>query len=215
MKNIIFIAAPGAGKGTQSKLLEDKYHFSHISTGDLIRDEIKKNTPIGLEIKHGIEQGFLASDDIVFQLLDSKLKELSHEEGIVFDGFPRNLEQAKRYDERYDNTDMDIDYVIHIDIEEAEAMKRVLGRMTCTSCGAIYNEHYDTFTKEGHCNKCDGILNKRTDDNEETFDQRFKIYEEETKPLLEYYQNKKILYTVKTSLNKEDVFAEIESIIVG
>lgn len=215
MKNIIFIAAPGAGKGTQSKLLEDKYHFSHISTGDLIREEIKKNTPIGLEIKHIIEQGSLVSDDIVFELLDSKLKELSHEEGIIFDGFPRNLEQAKRYDERYQNTDMDIDYVIHIEIDEPEAMKRVLGRLSCTSCGAIYNEHYDTFYKEGHCNACDGILNKRTDDNEQTFDKRFKIYEEETKPLLEYYQTRNLVYQVKSSFHKEDVFAEIESIIVG
>lgn len=215
MKNIIFIAAPGAGKGTQSMMLSERYNYLHVSTGDLVREEIATGSERGLAIKEIISHGSLVNDDIIFDLLDVKLKASNQAKGIIFDGFPRNLEQAKRYDQIYGKNEMDIDYVIHIDIDKDEAMKRILGRLICSKCGSIYNEYYDKFNNQNHCNSCDSTLDKRVDDNEVTFGRRFDVYLEETKPLIDYYKEQNLLYTVKASDNKEDVFKEIESIIKG
>lgn len=215
MKNIIFIAAPGAGKGTQSQMLQEKYGFDHVSTGDLIREEIANETEIGLKVKDLIRQGLLVNDDIIFDMLKNKLVQFKESKGIIIDGFPRTKEQALRFDELFGQSDNKIDYVIYIDIDQVEAMKRVLGRMTCSACGSIYNEYYDSIHEMGKCNACGGELKRRSDDNEESFNKRFHVYLDETYPLIDYYKKQNKLYTIQATNDKEEVFHAIEGIING
>lgn len=208
MKNIILYGAPAAGKGTQCELLIEKYGYNHISTGQLFRD-LDDSNEFNKSIKETIASGNLVDDETTSQLVKNKLDSL---EGlVVLDGFPRNLNQAKFLDEFF------TDYiVINIDVDYEEAKKRVLGRMTCSKCGKIYNE----FTKEmipkvaNICDNCNVELDKRTDDNEESFKTRFDIYMNNVSEVLGYYRNKNLLYIVK-SVNPQETFEQIESVLVN
>lgn len=212
--NIILIAPPAAGKGTQSELMVERDGLSHISTGDLLREVAKENTDIGRHIKGLLEVGSLIEDDIVLKLLEEKLINLNSKEGHIFDGFPRTIYQADKLEEVLSKLNQKVDFVFYIDIEKERAMKRMFGRLTC-SCGAIYNTYRDTFKKDGYCNLCGEKLSKRTDDNEEAFNYRFDLYVEKTKPLVDYYKNKNLLYSISASDDKEVTYKEIESIIKG
>lgn len=207
--NIILIAPPAAGKGTHSALLKEKYGLSHISTGDLLREVAISND----DIAEKLSRGELITDEIVFELLENKIRELNSDKGHIFDGFPRTLNQADELENILSKFNQKVDVVIYLDIDKEIAMKRVLGRLTCTSCGKIYNIHIDKFKKENYCNICNIELNKRKDDNEETFTKRFDTYLEKTAPLIEYYKNKGLLYNVLTQQNKEDTFKLIEEVL--
>lgn len=215
MKNIILIAPPAAGKGTQATLLKEKHNMVHISTGDLLRHEVASNSEVGLHVKKIMEEGLLVEDNIILNLLEKRLKEKDCDNGYILDGFPRDLEQAKAYDELAHRLNRTIDYAIFLDIDKEEAKKRIIGRISCPSCGAVYNEYFDTFEKPGYCNDCSTKLEKRSDDNEETFNQRFDTYLEKTRPVVDYYKAKGILYIVDSNINKENTFNQIESIIKG
>ena len=178
--NVVFIAPPAAGKGTQATLLRDYYNFYHISTGDVLREIAETNTPLGCEIKALIDNGKLVSDELMAKLLKEKIGSLGNVEGIIFDGFPRTLEQAHMLDEILNEVGMKVNKVIYFDIDKDTAMKRALGRVTCKDCGEIYNTYFDTFLKEDECSKCGGKLEKRMDDTEEKFSNRFDTYLEKT-----------------------------------
>ena len=215
MKNIVFIAPPAAGKGTQSDLLKEKYNMVHISTGDLLRHEVSSNSDIGNHVKELMEQGLLVDDEIIFKLLEKRLKESDCDSGYILDGFPRDLTQAIGYDEMAKRLHRSIDYVIFLNISKEQAMRRITGRVSCPSCGAVYNEYFDTFASSGFCNKCSTKLEKRSDDNEETFNHRFDTYTMKTQPVIDYYKEKGILYVVDSGGSKENTFSQIESIIGG
>lgn len=209
MKNIIILAPPAAGKGTHSILLKEKYGLSHISTGDLLREVAVTNK----EIEEKMLKGELISDEIVYELLENKIKNLNSNKGHIFDGFPRNISQAEELDRILSKFNQKVDVVIYLCIDKDIAMKRVLGRLTCPKCGQIYNIYNDTFKKENHCNRCDTKLTKREDDNEETFTKRFDTYLEKTAPLIEHYKNKGLLRNVICQKEKEDTFKLIEEVL--
>ncbi|MEG2321901.1 MAG: adenylate kinase [Bacilli bacterium] len=215
MQSIILIAPPAAGKGTQSKLLTDKYNIPHISTGDLLRKASNDNTKIGLEIKDIMNKGLLVTDEIVLTLLKDRLKQDDCSKGYILDGFPRNLDQATAYLNILAEIGKPLGDVIYLDIDYETARKRIVGRLSCTKCGAIYNDQFEDSKPLhfGTCDKCGSSLMKRADDNDETFKERFNIYLKQTYPLLDFFTKKGCLYRIGSGINKERTFKEIEKII--
>jgi len=214
MNNIIFIAPPAAGKGTQSALLEEKYNYIHLSTGDLLRNEIKKGNELGKEISNLIEKGELVGDDIITELLKNELANIKHQK-FILDGYPRNINQAKILTDIFNELGIDNYTVIYLDLDKELAMKRALGRVICSNCGASYNTYFqDLMPKEnGICDKCHSKLETRTDDNEETFKKRFDTYINATNPLLDYYKKENKLKVVDASQQSVDIFQNIVKVL--
>lgn len=213
MKSIVFIAPPAAGKGTQSIRICKEYHLSHISTGDLLREEINHDSEIGKRIKQIINDGFLVSDDIILSLLMRKLENIKG--GYILDGFPRNLNQAIKYDEILNSQNKKLDYVIYINLDKELSKKRIIGRVSCPQCGNVYNNMLEENCpqKENICDNCQMPLIKRDDDNEEIFEKRYETYISETAPLIDYYQQKGILFEIDGSLLKDEIFKKICEVI--
>jgi adenylate kinase len=210
MKNIIFIAPPAAGKGTQSAYLEDKYGYVHLSTGDMLREVAKENSSFGLEIKNLIDNGKFVSDDIMVNIIKKRIDSLNGKP-FILDGFPRTLPQAE-YLKNIINDDYE---VIYLSIPEDIAMKRALGRITCPKCGRSYNIYFEQEkpSVENVCNNCHSPLEKRKDDNEESFKERFQTYLMKTSPLLKYYENLNKLKEVDVNKDSKEIFKDIEAII--
>jgi len=210
--NLIFIAPPAAGKGTQSELLCNNHNFYHLSTGDLLREAISKNDENSIKLKQIIEQGKLVGDDIILDLIS---KEIGKDGDYIFDGFPRNLKQAISFDELLVSLNRKVDYVIYLKVDKFLAQKRILGRLSCSNCGSVYNSQIEESNPkiEGICDDCGASLIKRTDDNEETFNNRFDTYMKETEPVINYYKDLNILYELDSSLDKYIIFNEIKKII--
>lgn len=217
MKNIIFIAPPAAGKGTQAKLLAEKYNIPHISTGDLLREEAAKSTDLGIKIKNIMESGSLVNDDIITELLRNRLVQSDCDNGYILDGYPRNLEQAKIYEELLNSINKELGVVIFLDIDKELAMERTLSRIVCSNCGTSYNLIIESLKpkKENICDKCNYDLKVRTDDNEATFINRFDTYVLKTQSLINYYKEKNVLEVVRVidGLSALDIFKQIEEII--
>ena len=212
--NIILIAPPAGGKGTQSELLCSKYNIAHISTGDLLRAEVENGNT---ELKKIMDAGMLVSDEIIFDLIKKRISSNDTINGYLLDGFPRNIEQAKTYDEILKELNKDIGYVIELDIDPELASKRISGRRSCPKCGATYNIYFDGMkpSNENVCDKCGSTLTKRDDDNEETYKTRYNTYLEKTKPLIDYYKEKGVLYVVDANGTPEQTFKNIEDIVRG
>lgn len=205
MKNIIFIAPPAAGKGTQSTMLKESFGYNHLSTGDMLREVVSSGTDFGLQVKNIIDRGELVSDDIIINLINNKLAKIDGKP-FILDGFPRTLNQAKSLDNMLDK-----DYeVIYLDLTEEKAIERILGRLTC-SCGKSYNLNVDNLKPkvEGICDGCGKELVKRNDDNVDSFKVRYKTFLDNTKPLMEYYEDKNKLHKINVNRNVEDIFKDI------
>ena len=215
MKNIIFIAPPAAGKGTQSAKLKEKYGYVHISTGDMLREAIKNETPLGLQVKDIIAKGNLVSDEIVTALLKEKLSSI--DKPFILDGYPRVENQTRLLDDLLKELNINDTLAIYLDLSEEEAMKRALGRIVCKNCGLSYNLYIDAFKpkKEGICDACESELNQRDDDNEETFKVRFATYLKEVGPILDYYKEMNMLEIVDANSSNEEIFEKIEQILTG
>lgn len=211
MRSIILIAPPAAGKGTQSDLLVEKYGFAHISTGDMLREVAKHDDAI----KSKLENGELISDDIVFSLLHDRLESCDCNKGFILDGFPRNVNQAIKYDEMIKDMDVTSNVVIFLDIDKEIACKRIVGRISCPNCKRVYNDMIEESMPKvsGKCDDCGELLVRRSDDNSETFGKRYDVYYENTAPLINYYEEKGILYKVDSGMSKDVVFSNIESIL--
>lgn len=216
MKNIIFIAPPAAGKGTQAKLVSGEYNIPHISTGDLLRDEMAKNSEIGLSIKKDMESGNLVSDEVITTLLKNRITSKDCLNGFILDGYPRNLAQAKKYNELLDELNIDKGVVIFFDIDKETALKRTLSRIICPNCGSSYNLLIEDLKplKENICDRCNHELQTRTDDTKEVFIHRFETYINSTKDLIEYYNNLGLLHKIDVS-NKdaETIYKEVKEIL--
>lgn len=206
---LILLAPPGAGKGTQAELIEQKFKVAHISTGDLLREAVKKGTILGLKAKKYMDKGELVSDEIVIGIIKDKIKELND---FILDGFPRTLEQAKILDRILDEEGKKLDTVIEIQTPDERLVERAVGRLSC-KCGEVYHEIYNPPRTEGICDRCGGKLYKREDDNAETMYSRIKTYKMKTIPLIKYYFQKGILRTVNGDQGIEKVFWEIEKIL--
>ncbi len=217
MKNIIFIAPPAAGKGTQSKLVSQEYNIPHISTGDLLRDEVATGSVMGKMLEKEMNKGGLISDDTMINLLRNRISRVDCNRGYILDGYPRNVEQAKIYDTMMHELGLDVGIVIFMDIDRELALKRTVGRLICSSCGASYNKDVESLKPqmEGICDKCGHILTVRSDDNLETAQVRYDTYMRETAPLVEYYRQKGILRELKIFENDttEDVFNKVKLLI--
>lgn len=213
MMNIIFIAPPAAGKGTQAALLKEEYNLYHLSTGDLFREIAATDTELGREVKAKIDNGILIEDELTLKLLKEKISSLNGYNGIIFDGFPRTIRQADMLNELLSNMNQKVDYVISLKIKKEMAMKRSVGRVTCTKCGGLYNIYFDTFKQEGKCPNCGEDLMHREDDTEEKFNVRFDTYLEKTQPLIEYYKNMNLLYEVECAEEREDTYKRIKEVI--
>ena len=217
MKNIIFIAPPAAGKGTQSKLISEEYNIPHISTGDLLRDEVESGSVMGRFLKEEMDRGGLISDDTIVNLLRTRITRVDCNNGYILDGYPRNVAQAKIYDDLLNDLGMNIGLVIFMDIDKELALKRTLSRVICSACGASYNKEDSELVPkiDGFCDKCGHTLKVRSDDSIETAKVRFDTYLEQTKPLVQYYEQRGILKSLKVEENDsaQDVFEKIKSII--
>ena len=214
--NIIFVAPPAAGKGTQSNLLVEKYGIAHISTGDLLREEVASGSDLGLSLKDKMASGELISDDIVLGLLKNRLMKDDVKKGFILDGYPRTLNQANTLDTMLEELNMKIDHVLYLDMDKELAMHRALGRMTCPNCGAGYNKYEEVMKPkvDGKCDKCSSDLVSRSDDNEETFNTRFDTYLDNTQPLLDYYKEKNLLNVIDNSGTPTETFNRIEEVII-
>ena len=192
--NILFLGAPGSGKGTQSKNIEKEFEIPQISTGDLLRAETSSGSEVGEELKKIMSSGKFVSDDVVLKLVSKKIKSDDCQKGFILDGFPRNLSQATSLDKLLDDINVSIEYVFLIDVPSELIIKRCVGRITCNTCGKIENEYFSDYREGDKCGE--GIFVKRADDNEETVTNRLKVYAEQTEPIIDFYENKGILHRI-------------------
>jgi adenylate kinase len=211
--NIILLGPPGAGKGTQAKMLVEKYGIPQISTGDILRKNLKEQTPLGLEAKKYMDAGQLVPDEVVIGIIDNRLKEPDCEKGYMLDGFPRTVAQAEALDAMLAERGSQIDHVISIEVPNDELMGRLTGRRTCRQCGAGYHVLFDPPKVEGVCDKCGGELYQRDDDNEETVGNRLKVYAEQTQPLIDYYKNKGLLRPINGVGSIDEIFNRIVAVL--
>ena len=200
--NIILLGAPGAGKGTQATRISDGYRLPHISTGDIFRENIKNETPIGLLAKSYIDKGQLVPDEVTCKIVEDRLQRADCESGYMLDGFPRTIAQAEALDKI-----TKIDLVINIDVDFGLLLDRLCGRRVCKDCGESY--HISWLNGADKCLRCGGELYQRKDDNPETVQSRLDVYNAQTAPLIAYYKERGLLFNVEGNMSPDEVFAEI------
>ena len=210
---IIMLGAPGAGKGTQAKMIADKYGLPHISTGDIFRANIKEGTELGKKAKTYMDQGLLVPDDLVVDLVVDRVKNPDCEKGYVLDGFPRTIPQAECLDKALEQMNDSMDYAINIDVPDENIITRMGGRRACVGCGATYHVVNIPPKKEGICDRCGKELILRDDDKPETVKKRLDVYHEQTQPLIDYYTKKGIIRDVDGTQQMDDVFNAIVKIL--
>ena len=215
MKNIMFIAPPAAGKGTQAELVVEKYGIPHISTGDILREISKEDSEIGKYVQETLASGKLVKDDITYQLIEDRLAKEDCKNGFIIDGFPRNIEQALEYDKILKKLNYEIGNVIYINIDKKTLEKRITGRRICEDCNTIYNinDPNNSPEVESVCDNCGGKLYQRSDDNLEAFETRYAMYQEKTEPIIEHYREQNVLKEVDGNDSVENIFAKIDKII--
>ena len=210
---IIMLGAPGAGKGTQAKMIADKYGVPHISTGDIFRANIKNGTELGMEAKKYMDQGLLVPDELTVRILLDRVAQDDCKNGYVLDGFPRTIPQAEVLDSELTKLGDHIDYAINVDVPDENIVKRMSGRRACLTCGATYHIEHVPPKKEGICDVCGSELVLRDDDKPETVQKRLTVYHEQTQPLIDYYKKQNILKSVDGTQPMEKVFADIVDIL--
>lgn len=212
--NIILLGPPGAGKGTQAKRLIDKYSIPQISTGDMLRAALKEGTALGLEAKKYMDQGALVPDTVVIGLVKERIQKPDCQKGYMLDGFPRNVSQAEALDKMLGELGQKIDHVVSIEVPSSELLGRLTGRRTCKSCGGGFHIMFDPPKKEGVCDKCGGELYQRDDDNEATVSSRLKVYDSQTKPLIDYYSKQSKLRPINGVGSMGEIFDRI-TVVLG
>ena len=210
--NIVLFGPPGAGKGTQANNLVHEFDLIKISTGDLLRKEIEEKSSLGIEIKSIIDKGLLVSDNIIDNLIEKVMSNKVYEDRLIFDGYPRNLNQAKSLDSLVKKYNQKISCVLSLKVDYNIIIKRIMGRQICLKCELIFNEFFNPSTKENH--KCESkFLRKRSDDNENVIKNRLKAHSVETEPVLNYYENQKLLTNIDGMSKIDEIYKEIRQII--
>lgn len=210
---IVLLGAPGSGKGTQAKLLVEKYKIPQISTGDALRAAVAAGSDLGKKAKAAMDAGQLVSDDIVLGIIQERTAKPDAKAGFILDGFPRNIPQAQALDAMLARIVQPLQLALLVDVDLEVLMKRLTGRRTCGSCGAIYNIYFSPPKTQGKCEKCGGSLMHRSDDNEDTVRNRLSVYEDQTAPLVAYYKAQGKLRTVRGAGNVNDIFNTITDVI--
>ena len=210
---IIMLGAPGAGKGTQAKMIAEKYGIPHISTGDIFRSNIKDGTELGMEAKKYMDQGLLVPDELTVKILLDRVARANCRNGYVLDGFPRTIPQAEVLDQALEKIGDQIDFAVNVSVPDENIVKRMSGRRACVGCGATYHIEHIPPKKEGICDTCGMELILREDDKPETVQNRLNVYHSQTQPLIEFYQKKGILQTVDGTVDMKAVFDAIVAIL--
>jgi adenylate kinase len=213
--NLVLMGLPGAGKGTQADKIVVKYNIPHISTGDMFRAAIKEGTELGLQAKSFMDKGELVPDEVTIGIVRERLSKNDCENGFLLDGFPRTVAQAEALDTMLADLGKKIDYVINIDVDQSILMERLTGRRICKNCGATYHLVFNPPSQEGVCDRCGGELYQRADDNAETVQNRLDVNIQQTKPLLNFYEDKGYLRNINGQQDIDVVFADIEVLLGG
>ncbi|HDM37878.1 MAG TPA: adenylate kinase [Candidatus Omnitrophica bacterium] len=206
---IILLGPPGAGKGTQADILSKHYKIPHISTGDILRKQVKDNTELGQEAKKYMQVGELVPDDIVIKMVIKRIEERDAERGFILDGFPRNVNQAKELDRRLSSSHKEIDLAVYLETSEEVIVDRLAGRRICKDCQAVYHIKNMPPKKDGICDRCGGKLYQREDDKPQTIRNRLKVYKNEIQTLLDYYKDSNKLYIVSGDLSAKALFNKL------
>lgn len=216
MVNVILIAPPAAGKGTISKYLVEKYGYTHLSTGDLLRNEIKLETEIGMQVKEIMASGKFTPDEIILPLFKSEIMKMK-DKPFILDGMPRKLNQAEYITELFEEMNVDNYVVINLTANQEVLERRIVGRRVCNKCESSYNIYFEGFKpkEENICDKCNTKLIQREDDNIESFRNRYEDYNREAEPLIRYYKEKNLLNTIDVSLPNSEIIANVEKLIHG
>lgn len=212
---LVLLGAPGAGKGTQAKMLIEKYTIPQISTGDILRKAVADGTPLGKEAKVIMDQGGLVSDKIVLGLVEERVKQPDCQGGFILDGFPRNTAQAEALDTMLSDMKMPLTVALAVDVDQSELLKRLTGRRTCKDCQQMYNIFFTPPKSDSKCDKCGGDLFQRDDDKEETIKKRLEVYNQQTAPLIDYYSRKNIMKSVQGTGSIEDIFTKVTAALGG
>ena len=210
---IIMLGAPGAGKGTQAKMIADKYSIPHISTGDIFRANIKNGTELGKKAKEYMDQGLLVPDELTVDLVIDRVAQEDCKNGYVLDGFPRTIPQAESLDAALEKRGEKVDYAINVEVPDDNIVNRMSGRRACVACGATYHIVHIPTKVEGICDRCGSELILRDDDKPETVTKRLNVYHEQTQPLIVYYNGKNVLVEVDGTKDMKDVFGDIVKIL--
>lgn len=206
---LIFLGPPGSGKGTQAKLLAEKYGIPQISTGDILRAAVRQGTGLGKRAKGYMDQGELVPDALVIALIEERLRAADCREGYILDGFPRTLAQAEALRNALEALNSQLDAVLNVEVEPAELLRRLSGRRTCRTCGAMFHTAFNPSKVAGKCDACGGELYQRSDDQEATIRERLKVYTEQTAPLAAFYNHGGLLRTIHGMGNIDAIFEEI------
>lgn len=210
---IVMLGAPGAGKGTQAKMISEKYNVPHISTGDIFRANIKENTPLGQKAKEYMDKGLLVPDELVVDLVVDRLAQDDAKNGYVLDGFPRTIPQAEALKAALDKMGETIDYAIDVEVPDENIVNRMGGRRACPGCGCTYHIKHNPPKVEDICDVCGAKLVLRDDDKPETVTKRLSVYHEQTKPLIDFYKKEGVLREVDGTQDLNDVFQAITEIL--
>lgn len=208
--NLIFLGAPGSGKGTQAMRLAEKISVLHLSTGDLLRAAVKSGTDLGKKAEHFMKAGELVPDDIIIGLIEEKQTAGDLNAGFILDGFPRTIPQAEALDAMFVRVGAKIDKAVLLDVDDEEIIKRLSGRMYCADCQAGYNYPASMPKTEGVCDKCGGKLVRRPDDEPEVVKNRLDVYKKQTQPIENYYRNQSVLLGIPGIGTPDEIFGRIE-----
>lgn len=211
--NLILLGPPGAGKGTQAKMMIDTYQIPQISTGDILRAALKERTPLGLKAKEYMDKGLLVPDEVVIDIIRERLKEPDCRKGYILDGFPRTVAQAQALDKVLTDMQSAIDHVVSIEVDKGELLKRLTGRRTCRQCGRGYHAIFDPPLNKDLCDKCQGELYQRDDDNEDTVRNRLDVYDSQTFPLIQYYKEKNLVRSIDGQGSIQQIFERIAKVL--
>ena len=210
---IIMLGAPGAGKGTQAKMIAEKCGIPHISTGDIFRANIKNGTELGAKAKEYMDKGLLVPDELVCDLVVDRIQQADCEKGYILDGFPRTIPQAEALENALNAIEQKLDYAIDIDVPDENIINRMSGRRACVVCGATYHVLFNPTKVEGKCDVCGESLILRDDDKPETVKKRLDVYHTQTQPLIDFYTERKVLVEVDGTQSMDKVFDDIMKIL--
>ncbi|MGB7951331.1 MAG: adenylate kinase [Candidatus Binatia bacterium] len=202
---VVLLGPPGAGKGTQAKLLQERFEACQVSTGDILRNAVADQSPLGKETSEYIKRGALVPDNIIVKLVAERLKQEDCAKGFVLDGFPRTTSQAESLEQMLEKMGLELQYVLSVQVPPGVIVERLAGRRTCKNCGALYHLRFDPSTREGVCDRCGGQLLQRDDDREETISARLNVYDTQTAPLVNYYRQRGLLREIDGVGSVEDI----------
>ncbi|AKB50163.1 Adenylate kinase [Methanosarcina barkeri str. Wiesmoor] len=210
--NIILFGPPGAGKGTQAKKMVDNYGIPQISTGDILRANVREGTELGLAAKEYMDKGELVPDEVLIGIIKNRLKEQDCEKGFILDGYPRTIPQADALAVILDEINKPIDVVLNLEVPDEELIERISGRLMC-NCGASYHRTFNPPKKDDVCDICGGKVFQRADDKEEAVKNRLNVYKKQTEPLIDYYTKQGLLVTLDGTKDIDEVFEEIKAVL--